>query len=40
MLRQGRIDEAKQILTEGGTKNKRRVPNNLETILQTEFESG
>lgn len=40
MLRQGRIEEARQILIEGGTKNKRRVPLNLESLLETEYNSG
>lgn len=40
LLRHGRIDEARQILIEGGTKNKRRVPINLEELLKTEYNSG
>ncbi|XP_055297446.1 organic cation transporter protein-like [Sitodiplosis mosellana] len=40
MLRHGHIDEARQILTEGGNKNKRRVPINLEELLKTDYNSG
>ncbi|XP_031635382.1 organic cation transporter-like protein isoform X2 [Contarinia nasturtii] len=40
MLRKNRIDEARQILIEGGNKNKRRVPINLEELLKSEFNTG
>lgn len=40
LLRHGRIDEARKILIEGGTKNKRRVPINLEELLKIEYNSG
>lgn len=40
MLRMGRVKEAKKILEEGGTKNKRPIPVNLENLLQQEIDSG
>lgn len=40
MLKHGRIDEARQILIDGGTKNKRRVPLNLEEMLKSEYNTG
>lgn len=40
MLRHGRIEEARQILIEGGNKNKRRVPINLEEMLKSEYNTG
>lgn len=40
MLRNGRIREAMEILVAGGTKNKRKVPDNLENLLRQEIDSG
>lgn len=40
MLRKGRIEEAKQILIEGATKNKRRVSINIDDVLQSEYNTG
>lgn len=40
LLKNGRIDEARQILIDGGTKNKRRIPINLEELLKSEYDSG
>lgn len=40
MLHHNRIEEARQILIDGGNKNKRRVPINLEELLRSEFNTG
>lgn len=36
----GRIEEARQILIDGGNKNKRRVPINLEDLLKSDYNTG
>lgn len=40
LLRHGRIEETRQILIEGGNKNKRRIPINLEDLLKSDFNTG
>lgn len=40
LLRNGQIKEAKEILVEGATTNKRRVPLFLEDLLKEEYNSG
>lgn len=40
MLKHGHIEEARRILVEGANKNKRRLPINLEEMLQSEFNTG
>lgn len=40
LLRNGHIEQAKEILIDGATKNKRRIPINLEELLKEEFNSG
>lgn len=40
MLRNNRIEEARQILIDGGNKNKRRIPINLEELLMSDFNTG
>lgn len=40
MLRFNRIDEAKDILIEAGTKNKRPIPDNLDVLLKDFVDSG
>lgn len=40
MLKHGHIEEARRILIEGATKNKRRIPLNLEEMLQSEHNTG
>lgn len=40
MLRNGRVKEAMAILIEGGNKNKRTIPDNLENLLRQEIDSG
>lgn len=40
LLRCGRIESTMKILIEGGTKNKRSIPYNLEKLLKQEIESG
>lgn len=40
MLRFGRIEEAKNILIAGGTKNKRKIPEDLKNLLKQEVDSG
>lgn len=40
LLRNDRIEETKTILIDGATKNKRRIPINLEDLLKAEYNTG